>query len=130
MPSKAQGSASVRNSCSMVTASVMMSWTAFLSGVVLRWEKRRQAKSVCMPSSREMSSLEKVRPGMSPRFFNQKMAANDPLKKMPSTAAKATSLDAKVEFLSEIQRRAQSAFLRMHGTRRRRFSMVVSMRYL
>jgi hypothetical protein len=26
---------------------------------------------------------------MSPRFFNQKIDANEPLKKMPSTAAKA-----------------------------------------
>lgn len=34
----------------------------------------RHAKSVCRPSSREMSSLENVSPGMRPRFFNQKMA--------------------------------------------------------
>jgi len=53
---------------------------------------------------------------MSPLFLSQKMAAKEPLKKMPSTAAKATRRDAKVEFLSDIQRRAQSAFLRMHGT--------------
>ena len=33
----------------------------------------RQAKSVCRPSSRLMSSFEKVRPGMRPRFFSQKM---------------------------------------------------------
>lgn len=44
------------------------------------------------------------------------MEANDPLKKIPSTAAKATRRLAKVEFLSEIHLRAQSAFLRMHGT--------------
>ena len=49
----------------------------------------RQAKSVCIPSSREMSSLENVRPGMRPRFFSQKIAANEPEKKMPSTAANA-----------------------------------------
>ena len=36
-----------------------------------------------------MSSLEKVSPGMSPRFFSQKMEANEPEKKIPSTAAKA-----------------------------------------
>ena len=36
-----------------------------------------------------MSSLEKVRPGMRPRFLSQKMAAKEPEKKMPSTAAKA-----------------------------------------
>src|SRR5271156_4084602 len=75
----------------------------------------RQAKSVCMPSSREISSLEKVRPGMRPRFLSQKMEAKEPEKKIPSTAAKATRRWAKVERLSEIQRRAQSAFLRMQG---------------
>jgi len=71
---------------------------------------------VCMPSSREMSSFENVRPGMRPRFLSQKMEAKDPLKKIPSTAAKATRRCAKVEFLSEIHLRAQSAFLRMQGT--------------
>jgi len=45
------------------------------------------------------------------------MEAKDPLKKIPSTAAKATRRLAKVEFLSEIHFRAQSAFLRMHGTK-------------
>ena len=38
-----------------------------------------------------MSSFENVRPGMSPRFLSQKMAANEPEKKIPSTAAKATT---------------------------------------
>ena len=37
-------------------------------------EYSRQAKSQWRPSSREMSSLEKVRPGIRPRFFSQKMA--------------------------------------------------------
>ncbi|KYQ55948.1 hypothetical protein ALC60_05231 [Trachymyrmex zeteki] len=36
-------------------------------------------------------SLLKVRPGMTPRFFSQKMAAKLPLKKIPSTAANATT---------------------------------------
>ena len=49
------------------------------------------------PSSLEISSFEKVRPGMSPRFFSQKMAQKEPEKKMPSTAAKATSLSANGE---------------------------------
>lgn len=44
------------------------------------------------------------------------MDAKEPLKKMPSTAAKATRRCAKVEFLSAIHFRAQSAFLRMQGT--------------
>jgi hypothetical protein len=53
---------------------------------------------------------------MRPRFLSQKMDAKAPLKKMPSTAAKAISLWAKVESLSWIHRMAQSAFLRMAGT--------------
>jgi hypothetical protein len=44
------------------------------------------------------------------------MDAKAPEKKIPSTAAKATRREAKVEFLSVIHRRAQSAFLRMQGT--------------
>ena len=80
-----------------------------------RWEKSRHAKSVCMPSSRLMSSLEKVRPGMRPRFLSQKMAAKEPEKKMPSTAAKAMRRSPKVERRSEIQRMAQSAFSLMQG---------------
>ena len=61
-----------------------------------------------------MSSLLKVRPGMTPRFFSQKMAANDPEKKMPSTAANATTLSPKVD-PSEIQSMAQSAFFLTQG---------------
>jgi hypothetical protein len=37
-----------------------------------------------------MSSLEKVRPGMRPRFLSQKIEQKDAEKKMPSTAANAT----------------------------------------
>ena len=44
------------------------------------------------------------------------MEANEPLKKIPSTAAKATRRWAKVESLSWIHLMAQSAFLRMQGT--------------
>ena len=68
-----------------------------------------------MPSSREMSSLENVSPGMSPRFLSQKMAQKEPEKKMPSTTAKATSRSAKRRD-SVIQRSAHSAFFRTHGT--------------
>ncbi|KAG1765743.1 hypothetical protein EV702DRAFT_981316, partial [Suillus placidus] len=53
------------------------------------WLKSKQAKSVCVHSSRLMSSLENVRPGMRPRFLSQKMDAKEPEKKVPSTAAKA-----------------------------------------
>lgn len=72
-------------------------------------------QSVCRPSSREISSLENVNPGMSPLFLSQKMDANDPEKKIPSTAANATSRSANVDSVDEIHLRAQSAFLRMHG---------------
>ena len=54
-------------------------------------EYSRQAKSQWRPSSREMSSLEKVRPCMRPRFLSQKMLQKEPLKKMPSTQPHATS---------------------------------------
>jgi len=37
------------------------------------YEYSRHAKSVWSPSSLLMSSLEKVRPCMKPRFFSQKM---------------------------------------------------------
>ena len=56
----------IQTSCSIVTASAMMSRT--LSGVG-RWTslvKRRQAKSQWRPSSLLMSSFEKVNPGIRP----------------------------------------------------------------
>ena len=56
--------------------------------------QRRQRGRV-RTSSREMSSLEKVRPGMRPRFFSQKIAQKEPEKKMPSTTANATRRSAK-----------------------------------
>ena len=98
--------------------------------------KRRQAKSQCRPSSLLISSLENVRPGIRPLwcvcvcvfntveytitnshlFFNQKMAANEPEKKMPSTAANAIIRSPKVAVLEFIHFRAQSAFLFTQGT--------------
>ena len=118
IPNNGQGKLSVKNPCSILTASMMIFWMTCLLGRLRRWLKRRQAKSVWRPSSREMSSLEKVKPGMRPRFLSQKMDANDPEKKIPSTAAKATRRSANVEFLSAIQRRAHSAFALIQGTRR------------
>ena len=50
-----------------------------------------------------------------PRFFNQKIAANEPEKNIPSTAAKATTRSAYVAFLSAIHLSAQSAFFLTHG---------------
>ncbi|CAJ0967808.1 unnamed protein product [Ranitomeya imitator] len=77
-----------------------------LSDTIFRWfvnqmfeHKTRKRKEIQQlfcgreyypTSSRLISSLEKVRPGISPRFFSQKIAANDPEKNMPSTAANAT----------------------------------------
>ena len=75
---------------------------------------------------------------MRPRFFSQKIAQNEPEKKMPSTTAKATRRSAK-RVDSVIQRSAHSAFFLTHGTvssalNRRSFSalslMYVSMRRL
>jgi len=47
---------------------------------------------VCNPSSLEINSFEKARPGINPLFLSQKIAQNDPLKNIPSTAANATNL--------------------------------------
>lgn len=68
-----------------------------------------------LTSSLEISSLLKVRPGMSPLFFNQKILAKLPEKKIPSTAAKATILSPKVAVLLAIHSRAQSAFFLIQG---------------
>jgi hypothetical protein len=64
-----------------------------------------------------MSSLENVKPGMRPRFLSQKIDAKDPEKKIPSTAANATSRSAKVEFLSAIHLSAHSALALIQGTK-------------
>jgi hypothetical protein len=55
-----------------------------------------QERKLDLTSSLDMSSLLKVRPGISPRFFNQKIAAKLPEKKIPSTAANATTLSPNV----------------------------------
>ena len=68
-----------------------------------------------MPSSREISSFEKVSPGISPRFLSQKSAQNEPEKKMPSTTAKATRRSPKVAS-EPIHFSAHSAFALTHGT--------------
>ena len=66
------------------------------------------AKSQCKPSSLEINSLEKVKPGIRPLFFNQKIEQKEPEKKIPSTAAKAIIRWAK--FPLSIHFSAQSAF--------------------
>jgi len=55
-----------------------------------------------------------VRPGINPLFFSQKIEQKLPEKKIPSTAAKATSLSAK-ELPEWIHCMAHYAFLVMTG---------------
>lgn len=70
----------------------------------------------CMyTSSREISSLLKVNPGISPRFLSQKIEAKLPEKKIPSTAANAIILSAKLASSSAIHDNAQSAFFFTQG---------------
>jgi ribonucleotide reductase beta subunit family protein with ferritin-like domain len=59
----------------------------------------KHANSQCKPSSREINSLLKVKPGIKPRFFSQKIEQKLPEKKIPSTAAKATKRCAKLPLL-------------------------------
>ncbi len=66
-----------------------------------------------MPSSLEISSLEKVNPGIRPRFLSQKIEQKAPEKKIPSTAAKAIKRSAKLG--DSIHLRAQSAFSLIAG---------------
>jgi hypothetical protein len=47
---------------------------------------------VCKPSSLEISSFENVKPYNNDHFLSQNIAQNEPEKKIPSTAAKATIL--------------------------------------
>lgn len=68
---------------SISTASQMMSVTRATGSLLTSFRYSRQAKSVCRPSSRLMSSLLKHKPGMSPRFFNQNTAQKLPEKKIP-----------------------------------------------
>ncbi len=56
-----------------------------------------------------MSSLLKLRPGMSPHFFSQYMAQKEPKKKMPSTAANAIICLVKLALVELHHLRAQLA---------------------
>lgn len=49
-------------------------WTCSVESLCCKCPYSMQAKSVWRPSSREMSTLEKLSPGMRPRFLSQKMA--------------------------------------------------------
>lgn len=63
---------------------------------------------------------------MIPRFFNQNIAAKLPLKKIPSTAAKAITRSANVASSLLIQFKAQFAFFATHG----RFSTALNKKSL
>ena len=92
----------------------MISNTASLLNLVSSILYNRQANSQCKPSSRLINSLLNVNPGIKPLFFIQKIEQKLPLKKIPSTAAKATKRSAK--FPLSIQRKAHSAFFFTAGT--------------
>mmetsp|Transcript_34634 Transcript_34634/g.81771 ORF Transcript_34634/g.81771 Transcript_34634/m.81771 type:complete len:224 (-) Transcript_34634:367-1038(-) len=115
MPIRSTESASQTNSFSCSTASPMMWCSSASVSLFSSMLYSRHAKSQCMPSSREISSFEKVSPGMRPRFLSQKIAQNEPEKKMPSTVANATSRSAKRDD-SVIHFSAQSAFFLTQGT--------------
>lgn len=120
-------------SCSIETASDIMCLILSGDGLLIRFLYMRQAKSQCNPSSLLISSLENVKPGINPllviliiiinitnnfsnRFFSQNIAANDPEKNIPSTAANAMILSPKESSLDCIQLIAQSAFFLTQGT--------------
>ena len=64
-----------QGSTPLSTACTAHTWcTRFSLSLPRRWLYSMHAKSVCSPSSREMSTLLKLRPGMRPRFLSQKMA--------------------------------------------------------
>ena len=111
IPINSTGNALDTKTFSMSTAFPMISWMRCWGSLFIKWSLySKHAKSQCKPSSRLMSSLEKHKPGIKPRFFNQNTAQNDPEKKMPSHAAKATTLSANDAFSALVHRRHQSAF--------------------
>lgn len=63
-----------------------------------------------LTSSREISSLLCVSPGIKPRFLSQNIAAKLPEKNIPSIAANAIKRSPKIASLFNIHRSAQLAF--------------------
>uniref|UniRef100_K3W711 Uncharacterized protein n=1 Tax=Globisporangium ultimum (strain ATCC 200006 / CBS 805.95 / DAOM BR144) TaxID=431595 RepID=K3W711_GLOUD len=98
-----------------MTASLMISCTRDSGSLFTSFEYMRHAKSQCRPSSRLMSSFEKLRPGIRPRFLSQKIEQNEPEKKMPSTAANAKMRSAYAAERLSHHFNAQCAFLVTHG---------------
>src|SRR5210317_2665529 len=85
-------------------------------GLFLNNLKSSTANSWWRPSSREMSSFEKQRPGMRPRFLSQKIAQKLPLKNIPSTHAKANRRSANERDFASNHFMAHFAFFSIHGT--------------
>src|SRR5210317_1788675 len=85
-------------------------------GLFLNNLKSSTANSWWRPSSREISSFEKQRPGMSPLFLSQKIAQNEPEKNIPSTHANANRRSAKERDFASNHFIAHCAFFSMHGT--------------
>ena len=116
IPISSTGKALWTNSHSMVTALPTISNILSSGNLLASLLYIKHAKSQCMPSSREISSLENASPGMRPLFFSQNIAQKEPLKKIPSMAAKAMILSAKDDFSLLSHFSAQFAFFCTHGT--------------
>ena len=114
IPMSSTGRASETKSFSISTASEMISITLQGGNLFTMCWQIKHAKSVCNPSSLEISSLEKVSPGIKDRFLSQNMEQKLPEKNMPSMAAKATNLSVNTS-LWLIHFMAQLAFLAMTG---------------
>ena len=114
IPIKLTGKDSVINSRSIFKASSRIIRIRSFGTLFIRWcSCKCTAKSQCTPSSLEINSFEKVSPGIRPRFFNQNIEQNAPLKNIPSTAAKAIKRSAKLG--ESIHFIAQSAFFLIAG---------------
>ena len=114
IPIRLHGSASVMNSFSIETASLIISSMTEADGLFFNILNTSTANSWCIPSSRLISSLLKHRPGSNPLFFNQKIAQKLPEKKIPSTHANAKRRSANgLSLLNHFM--AHFAFLSIHG---------------
>ena len=104
--------ATTRNSISILTVLLilMISMIRDSGSRLTSFEYSRHAKSQCSPSSRQISSLLKLSPGIRPHFLSQKMAKKDPEKKLPLTAVNAIVRLAKLAVVVLHQLRAYCAF--------------------
>ena len=87
IPISSTGRDSVTKCISILTAFVTISSIYSFDILLFKCLYRRQAKSVCIPSSLLINSFENVSPGIRPLFFNQNIAQKLPEKKIPSTHA-------------------------------------------